>query len=436
MSDRWPAEAVAALAPDAASEKAARKLVASSGWSGEGCQGDVVWGLCKGSGKNPYVAQVDLSGPAYKCSCPSRKFPCKHALALLLRWADGTVPVEQAVPEHVAEWVQARAERAEKSAERAQTRAARQPSEQTVARRQERVESGLLEMERWLADLVGTGLATVRGQGAPSFDRMAARLMDAQAPGVAGWVRELPSVLHEPDWAGRFLAELALLHLLARAHTRLPEFDAADPELAATIREHVGYQVPKEAVVAGGTPVRDEWSVYAWDEAEQDRLIRRTVHVQGRDTGRIARVLSFGPTAGALDSSLPAGTRVDADLVFYPGAAQNRALVTERRQAARGTLPPRAGTVAEAAGQRARLLTRDPWLFATQHWVHGVLCRDDTGWSLAAPGGGPSIPLTTRVEPWTALADTGGAAADHLLEWTRTGCRVLACAGPEGVITP
>jgi SWIM zinc finger len=52
-----------------------------------------VWGLCAGSGKRPYQTVVDLTGPAYKCSCPSRKFPCKHALALLLNWADDGAPV-------------------------------------------------------------------------------------------------------------------------------------------------------------------------------------------------------------------------------------------------------------------------------------------------------------------------------------------------------
>ena len=31
-------------------------------------------------------------GQSYACSCPSRKSPCKHALALLLRWVDGLVP--------------------------------------------------------------------------------------------------------------------------------------------------------------------------------------------------------------------------------------------------------------------------------------------------------------------------------------------------------
>lgn len=31
-----------------------------------------VWGLCQGSGKDPYQTQIDLIGPAFRCSCPSR----------------------------------------------------------------------------------------------------------------------------------------------------------------------------------------------------------------------------------------------------------------------------------------------------------------------------------------------------------------------------
>ncbi len=31
-----------------------------------------VCGLCQGSGKNPYQTQIDLIGPAFRCSCPSR----------------------------------------------------------------------------------------------------------------------------------------------------------------------------------------------------------------------------------------------------------------------------------------------------------------------------------------------------------------------------
>ncbi|MGH3171654.1 MAG: SWIM zinc finger family protein, partial [Trebonia sp.] len=69
------------LAPDGSSARAARGLAKAAPWTGTGATDDAVWGLCQGSGANPYQTVVDLTGPAYKCSCPSRKFPCKHGLA-------------------------------------------------------------------------------------------------------------------------------------------------------------------------------------------------------------------------------------------------------------------------------------------------------------------------------------------------------------------
>ncbi|MEV8106806.1 SWIM zinc finger family protein, partial [Streptomyces sp. NPDC088135] len=87
---RWTVEQVLTLAPDDASRRAGSRLGSAGPWSGGGCDGSgAVWGLCKGSGSTPYRTVVDTTGPAYACSCPSRKFPCKHALGLLLVWASG-----------------------------------------------------------------------------------------------------------------------------------------------------------------------------------------------------------------------------------------------------------------------------------------------------------------------------------------------------------
>ncbi|WP_345024954.1 SWIM zinc finger family protein, partial [Nonomuraea roseoviolacea] len=55
-------------------------------------RGVVLFGECEGSGATPYQTCVDLDGPAYRCGCPSRKAPCKHALGLLLVWSAGDVP--------------------------------------------------------------------------------------------------------------------------------------------------------------------------------------------------------------------------------------------------------------------------------------------------------------------------------------------------------
>src|SRR5688500_17244567 len=78
----YSAEQVTALAPDPASVKAGRGLTNPAKWPTLGCNGEAAWGECKGSGEKPYQTQVDFTGPGFKCSCPSRKFPCKHGLGL------------------------------------------------------------------------------------------------------------------------------------------------------------------------------------------------------------------------------------------------------------------------------------------------------------------------------------------------------------------
>jgi len=85
VADRWDRVRVLALAPDAPSQRAAQSLVSGRAWPTAGAaEPGALWGECSGSAAAPYRTVVDLSGPAYRCSCPSRKFPCKHALALLL----------------------------------------------------------------------------------------------------------------------------------------------------------------------------------------------------------------------------------------------------------------------------------------------------------------------------------------------------------------
>src|SRR5437016_48024 len=118
---RWSADQVLSLAPDAAAQRAARSLAGDKGWCESGVSaGEVpptVWGLCQGSGVQPYQTCVDLTEPAYRCSCPSRKFPCKHTLALLLRWTSGAAP-DAPAPAWVHEWQASRTDRVSRAATR------------------------------------------------------------------------------------------------------------------------------------------------------------------------------------------------------------------------------------------------------------------------------------------------------------------------------
>ena len=118
MAERWDRERVLALAPDAPSQRTAFSLASAraSMATGAAAEADAVWGECRGSASALYRAVVHLSGPAYRCSCPSRKFPCKHVLALLLLWSEGSVPDDAAgPPDWAGSWLIARAARASRA---------------------------------------------------------------------------------------------------------------------------------------------------------------------------------------------------------------------------------------------------------------------------------------------------------------------------------
>src|SRR5271157_325281 len=90
-------ENVEALAPDQASLDAARKLLKPGNWPAVASNGaGLVWGECQGSGATPYRVVVCETDAGYKCTCPSRKFPCKHSLALIWMRAEGRTAFDAA----------------------------------------------------------------------------------------------------------------------------------------------------------------------------------------------------------------------------------------------------------------------------------------------------------------------------------------------------
>ncbi|MCR6638365.1 MAG: SWIM zinc finger family protein [Sporocytophaga sp.] len=111
----WSEEQVIALSPDIASAKSGKDLAKIEKWVSVYKNENALWGECKGSGSKPYQTQIDLNNIAFKCSCPSRKFPCKHGIGLLLLFAKTpTSFIDSESPDWVTEWLAKRAQREEK----------------------------------------------------------------------------------------------------------------------------------------------------------------------------------------------------------------------------------------------------------------------------------------------------------------------------------
>jgi hypothetical protein len=325
----------------------------------------------------------------------------------------------------VTDWLAARARREQARpirselpvASPARTRATPAPEGQArrAAEREAKIAAGLHELCVWLADLVRQGLAGAQAQPPRFWDAMAARLVDAQAPGLARLVRELGSLAASgPGWPERLTERLGQLHLLLEGQRRL---DQLPPETRADLRALVGYTVNQEALLAAPGQ-RDDWAVLGRRVEDEDRLRVQRTWLWGCATGRAALVLSFAAPGQSLDTSLVPGTQVEAEVVYFPSAYPLRALVKLARSAR--PLKSLAGynRLAEAAAAYGRALAQQPWLARFAAPLAGLtpLRLDGAWWVRDAAGQG--WPLAPDFEAaWQLLALSGGAPLPLFGEW-------------------
>jgi hypothetical protein len=430
--DTWSRERVISLAPDRASIVAASELAETRTWRDVGTDSKVLWGSCDRIGGQPYQTVVDLgSPPAYACNCPSRKVPCKHALALLLQWSDNLVP-SAAPPPFAAAWWDKRAVR---RAQPEPTTAVRPPGEladpaaaaKRAAARAERVAAGLDELDQWLCDQIRGGIAGLERAGYAHFDTMAARMVDAQAPGVAGMLRSIPAEFAGVGWPSRVLEQFGALHLLIQAHRRL---DQLPVDLAATVRARIGYPVSKSEVLALPGVV-DHWFAIGMVDTAEYRLDTRRVWLYGGSSDRWALIMSFAPPGGPLDDTVMAGHLLHARLHFYPGSGQFRALVGEQTSARAGPTMPPAESFAEVRARFAQLVAADPWAARMPAVISAAPIPKTAPWRLRDSSGECCEVIDLADEPWPLLARSGGEPIAVFGEWTPRGFRPVSLLGSD-----
>jgi hypothetical protein len=422
---RWTVDEVLKLAPDASSAGAARRLSLTGVWSQAGSSGSLLWGRCQGSAREPYQVTIDLHEPSFRCTCPSRKHPCKHGLALLLLWADGGGSVaEEARPAgFAAEWAQRLAARATGSGSArpagagAAGAAAPDPEAQArrLAQRLETMSAGVDEFERWLFDLVRQGLASARHQPFAFWDGAAARLVDAQMPGLADRVRALPARLHSAgDWADRLLAELARGYLAVSAWRRR---DGLPDDALADLRVVLGWPRRVDEVLERGERVTDRWVVLGLAQETDSRLQSQRTWLYGQQTGRVAVVLDFAAAGATLAVAEVLGSVVEAAVALYPGSEPRRALFTGERTVVGSADRLPAGSIAAALDRVAGWLAGNPFADRFPVALAGVVPVVEGDRRLIVEPAAGSLPLSPDGDALPLLALSGGAPVDLFAEW-------------------
>ncbi|MBI0318603.1 SWIM zinc finger family protein, partial [Streptomyces javensis] len=293
-------------------------------------------------------------------------------------------------------------------------------------RRAQRIAAGATELERRLADLLRDGLASADRAGYGVWDETAARMIDAQAPGLEARVRELAAIPSSgPGWPARLLEECALAHLLNRGFLHL---DRLPEKLAATTRTRVGLTTPVAELLATEEAIRDRWLVLGRQDGTDGRLTTRRIWLRGERTHRMALLLSFSAPGQSPELALPTGLVLDADLAYYPAARPLRAAIGTRHEETAEAAPPTAPPAAEgcdvpgapegcdvetALAAYGAALGEDPWLDGWPVVLADVVpVPGDDGWQLADERSGSALPVDPRcagrTDLWQLMAISGG----------------------------
>jgi len=425
------------LAPDQASLAAARKLLAPGLWPALVREGELLWGLYQGSGATPYRVVFDGAERASKCTCPSRKFPCKHALALawlgLERAADFGA---EARPDWVQEWLGRRRKAAaalpaaeadgageapraalaalgpavsdaEEGPVSSRGQAART---RTQARRAADTLAALGEVDRWIGDILQRGALAAVSDIAVTVRPIVRRLADAKASTLATRVEELPGRLAAHNEALRpqqLVAELGELHLIAEAYRRSAELP---PQLVADARRAIGWPDRRDELQRDASALRltSAFTVAAQREVLQsDRLVRcetwlvadanastsTCTDTDAESAPRVALLVDFMPVAvhggrARASGGLSVGERLAATVLFHPSAAPLRAEFDEAGprlqadvQGARG-LPSADRGLARALEEIDSARARLPWCGARALHADACTVREAEGGAL------------------------------------------------------
>jgi SWIM zinc finger len=375
-------ETIEAAAPDQASLAVAVKLLKPALWSNGGGSEDagLVRGDCQGSGANPYRLAVDLVEIGSKCTCPSRKFPCKHALALMLMQSRGQTFAAADVPPWVVEWMGRRKGGAIGTAPAAGTsspaavldEADNAPDPKAGARREAQrargeaeiageIRAGLSDLEGWISDQLRGGLSTLLANLPARCRQVAARMVDARMGALAARVDEIPARIQTLPVARRMhalVSELGNLVLMSRASG---DGTAPDPGL----RRQIASTEPHEALLADPSALRVTalWSVCATREVTcRDGLVAQSTCLANRSAGPAFALLQdyLPASAGRRSAAFVEGEAFGAELVFYPLAHPLRAQIVQRcGVSASGQLPPAPQDLLDAY---ASALGREPWV--------------------------------------------------------------------------
>ncbi|MCR2802735.1 SWIM zinc finger family protein [Paenibacillus soyae] len=218
--------------------------------------GAVIFGECKGSGKEPYRCSVDFANPAspvFRCSCPSRQFPCKHILGLLYAYADGRTFQTAPIPPDLQEKRDKAEKREEKKKETAAggsgSPAKRKTNKSALVKKAAAQLEGIEIAEKLIRHIAHSGLGSLDPKSLQLLEDQAKELGNYYIPGIQIAMKELlfplRSDMGKEERYSLAMEKMLTLHVLLKRGREHLGKRAENPDtpldLETTLEERIGH---------------------------------------------------------------------------------------------------------------------------------------------------------------------------------------------------
>jgi hypothetical protein len=328
---------------------------------------------------------------------------------------------ETSPPNWVSEWISSRTKR------QAEAKLANpQDSDQRQKRsnqRRTKMTAGVVDLQRWLQDRIRQGLGTLATESYSFWEQPAARLVDAQAEGLARILRQLARIPQSTkDWHEILLAEMGCLYLALEGFQRL---DHLPITTQADLRVFTGWPFKKEEILTDPSllHLQDNWWILGQKEEEEEKLGSQRTWLWGISTQKIGLLLQYSFGGNPFEILLAPGSVIKAEWVFYPSGYPLRGLLIEKYETSQVSGSVTGYPTCEAAlAAYGSALALHPWLIQFPMVLDGVIPVRQGGQNYLVDSGQNTFQNALPVSPqfpgmWYLLAVSGGYPITVFGEW-------------------
>ncbi len=221
---------ITVLAPNATAVSNGRKISGKGGFVKRFRSEDDTFymGECAGSGKSNYITSADFveeEHPVFRCSCPSRQFPCKHSLALLFEISQEKEFELCEIPEDILQKRKKKEARAAKSATEKKEGTPKVNKAARTKKIKKQLE-GLKLTEEMMCNLLQAGLGTMGGNSIKTYRSLAKRLGDYYLAGPQLYVNRLILEMEAFQKDGDSCHYREAIHILVQLRALVKKSDA------------------------------------------------------------------------------------------------------------------------------------------------------------------------------------------------------------------